>query len=148
MTTETQEQTIQAIAEEFVKQHTSSEIVAELVAKEESLQRLRESHLYSRDRVDELKIKMDKIKKFIVEHVEDDDSAAPSELKELAEELGIELTKDVDVSFTVTYNLTVRCAVGEEVGEEDFRVDLSYDGVGELINEGADWSSVEVEDED
>lgn len=144
MTTETQEQTIQAIAEEYVKQNTSSDIVAELVAKEESIQRLRETQEYSRNRVNELKANMDKIKKFIIEHVENDDSASPSELKELAEDLEIELTKDVDVNFTVTYNLTVRCALGEEVDQTDFRVDLNYDGGGELINEESDWSAVEI----
>jgi hypothetical protein len=150
MTNETQydEPTVEAVAEEFVKDHNSIEIVQELVKYSNSVDSLK-SHLeYERNRNTALAEKLDMVKNFITEHVKDDDMASVDELKELAGELGLTLTKRVTVEFTVTYNLTVECDIDEEVSEDDFRVSMDYNGVGELYDEQEDWSAITIEDED
>jgi hypothetical protein len=150
MTNETQydEPTVEAVAEEFVKDHNSREIVEELVKYSNSVDSLRSQLEYERNRNTGLAEKLDIVKNFITEHVKNDDSASVDELKELAGEVGLTLTKRVTVEFTVTYNLTVECDIDEEVSEDDFRVSMDYNGVGELYDEQEDWSEITIEDED
>jgi len=149
MTTETQtdEPTVEAVAAEFVKNHNSQEIIDELVKYSKSVDRLQANLDYQRNRETQLNTRLAKVKNFIVEHVKDDDEATVGELKELAGELDITLTKEVEVEFTVTYKLTVECELDEEVSDNDFSVSLDYNGVGELTNEECDWSEVIIEDE-
>jgi hypothetical protein len=145
---QTDEPTVEAVAEEFVKDHNSREIVEELVKYSNSVDSLRSQLEYERNRNTGLANKLDMVKNFITEHVKDDDTASVDELKELAGELGLTLTKRVTVEFTVTYNLTVECDIDEEVSEDDFRVSMDYNGVGELYDEQEDWSEITIEDED
>jgi hypothetical protein len=150
MTNETQydEPTVEAVAEEFVKDHNSTEIVQELVKYSNSVDSLK-SHLeYERNRNTALAEKLDMVKNFITEHVREDDMASVDELKTLAGELGLTLTKRVNVEFSVTYNLTIECDLDEEVSQDDFRVDMDYNGVGEVYDQNEDWSDIEIEDED
>jgi len=150
MTTETQydEPTVEAVAEEFVKDHNSTEIVQELVKYSNSVDSLRSQLEYERNRNTTLGGKLDMVKNFITEHVREDDSASVDELKNLAGELDFTLTKQVNVRFTVEYNLTIECDLDEEVSQDDFRVDMDYNGVGEITDQGEDWSDIEIEDED
>jgi hypothetical protein len=150
MTNETtiDEPTVEAIAEEFVKDNTTSEIVKELVQYSNSVDTLKSQLEYERNRNTALANKLDIVKNFITEHVKDDDSASVDELKNLAGELDFMLTKRVTVEFTVTYKLTVECDLDEEVSEDDFRVSMDYNGVGELVDEDCDWSEVIIEDEE
>lgn len=150
MTNETQydEPTVKAVAAEFVKDHNSQEIVDELVKYSNSVDSLKSQLEYERNRNTGLANKLDIVKNFITEHVKDDDSASVDELKELAAEVGLTLTKRVSVEFTVTYNLTIECDVEEEVSEDDFRVSMDYNGVGELYDEQEDWSEITIVDED
>ena len=150
MTTETQydEPTVEAVAEEFVKDHNSTEIVQELVKYSNSVDSLRSQLEYERNRNTNLGGKLDIVKNFITEHVRDDESATVDELKTLAAELDFTLTKRVTVEFTVTYNLTIDCDLDEEVDSDDFRVNMEYNGVGEVYDQNEDWSEVMIEDED
>jgi hypothetical protein len=141
------ERTVEAIAEEFVKDHNSTEIVAELVEYSNTVLSLESKLEYERTVRSNLASQLEIVKNFITEHVKDNDDATVSELKELAGELDITLTKEVEVEFTVTYKLTVECELDEEVSDNDFSVSLDYNGVGELTNEEADWSEVIIEDE-
>lgn len=149
MTTEiqTDEPTVEAVAAEFVKDHNSQEIVDELVKYSNSVDKLKDQLDYERTYRNNLASKLDIVKNFITEHVKDNDEATVGELKELAGELEITLTKEVEVEFTVTYKLTVECELDEEVSDNDFSVSLDYNGVGELTNEDCDWSEVIIEDE-
>ena len=149
MTTEiqTDEPTVEAVAAEFVKDHNSQEIVDELVKYSNSVDKLKDQLDYERTYSTNLASKLDIVKNFITEHVKDNDEATVGELKELAGELEITLTKEVEVEFTVTYKLTVECELDEEVSDNDFSVSLDYNGVGELTNEDCDWSEVIIEDE-
>jgi hypothetical protein len=150
MTTETQydEPTVEAVAEEFVKDHNSAEIVQELVKYSNSVDSLRSNLEYERNRNTALANKLDIVKNFITEHVREDDSASVDELKNLAGELDFTLTKQVTVQFTVEYNLTIECDLDEEVSQDDFRVDMDYNGVGEITDQGEEWSDIVIEDED
>jgi hypothetical protein len=149
MTNETQydEPTVEAVAEEFVKDHNSTEIVQELVRYSNSVDSLRSQLEYERKRNTDLADKLDIVKNFITEHAKDDDMATVDELKELAGELQFTLTKTVNVHFSVTYQLSIECDIDEEVSENDFRVELDYNGVGEVTNEEEDWSNIVIEDE-
>lgn len=145
---ERDEPTVEAIADEFVRDHATDEIVAELVRYSNSVDSLK-SHLeYERNRNTALAEKLDIVKNFITEHAREDDMASVDELKTLAAELGLTLTKRVAVEFTVTYNLTVECDIDEEVSQDDFRVDMDYNGVGELVDENEDWSDITIIDEE
>jgi len=150
MTTETQydEPTVEAVAAEFVKDHNSQEIVEELVKYSNSVDSLRSNLEYERNRNTDLANKLDIVKNFITEHVRDDEPASVDELKNLAAELDFTLTKRVTVEFTVTYNLTIECDLDEEVTDDDFRVNMDYNGVGEVYDENEDWSEITIEDED
>lgn len=150
MTNEIQidEPTVEAVAEEFVKDHNSTEIVQELVKYSNSVDSLRSNLEYERNRNTALAMKLDIVKNFITEHVKDDDPASVDELKNLAGELDFTLTKRVTVEFTVTYNLVIECDLDEEVDSDDFRVSMDYNGVGEVYDENEDWSEVMIEDED
>jgi len=150
MTTETQydEPTVEAVAEEFVKDHNSAEIVQELVKYSNSVDSLRSNLEYERNRNTALANKLDIVKNFITEHVRDDESASVDELKNLAGELDFTLTKRVAVEFTVTYNLVIECDLDEEVDSDDFRVNMDYNGVGEVYDENEDWSEITIEGED
>lgn len=145
---QTDEPTVEAVAAEFVKDHNSHEIVEELVKYSNSVDSLRSQLEYERNRNTGLANKLDMVKNFITQHVKDDDSASVDELKELAYEVGLTLTKRVRVEFTVTYNLTIECDIDEEVTNDDFRVNMEYNGDGELYDEQEDWSEVIIEDED
>lgn len=150
MTNEIQidEPTVEAVAEEFVKDHNSTEIVQELVKYSNSVDSLRSNLEYERNRNTGLANKLDLVKEFITEHVREDEPASVDELKELASQLGFTLTKRVNVQFTVEYNFTIECDLDEEVSEDDFRVNVEYNGVGETVDENEDWSTIEIEDED
>jgi len=150
MTNEIQidEPTVEAIAEEFVKDHNSTEIVQELIKYSNSVDSLRSNLEYERNRNTALANKLDIVKNFITEHVRDDEPASVDELKNLAGELDFTLTKRVTVEFTVTYNLTVECDLDEEVTDDDFRVNMEYNGVGDLYDEQEEWSEITIEDED
>ena len=147
-TTVIDEPTVEAVAAEFVKDHNSQEIVEELVKYSNEVDRLKENLDYQRRRDSQYSDKIEKVKKFIVEHISDNEEASIEELKQLAYDLDIELTKRVNVSFTVEYNLTIECDINDEIDETDFTLNLDYSGNGEVIDESPEWSSVEIEDED
>ena len=147
-TTVIDEPTVEAIAEEFVKDHNSAEIVQELVKWNHSVDSLKSHLTYERQRNTDLAQKLDIVKQFIKEHVVQDESADVEDLKELAGKCNLILTKSVNVKFTVEYNLTIECDIDEEVSTDDFRVNMDYSGVGEVTDEGEDWSDIEIEDED
>jgi hypothetical protein len=148
LATNTDEPTVEAVAEEFVKEHNSLEIVEELVKYSNEVDRLRSQLEYERGRNTAFSVKLEQVKEFITEHVRDKDSASVEELKDLATQLDLILTKEVRVQFTVEYDLTIELDLDQEVSETDFSVSMSYDGVGELTNESEDWSAIEIEDEE
>jgi hypothetical protein len=87
------------------------------------------------------------IKKFIIEHIANEDSADIDELKELAEELEIELTKKIKVTFHVDYEVEIECDLDYVVDESEFEVSLNYSGQGEEDITTEDMLDFEVEED-
>ena len=145
---QTDEPTVEAVAAEFVKDHNSQEIVDELVKYSNSVDSLTGQLEYVRSRNQSLNDQLGLVKDFITEHVKENEPATVDELKELAVQLGITLTKRVNVQFQVDFNLTIECDIDEEVSQDDFRIDMDYNGVGEVVDQGEEWSDIEIEDED
>ena len=148
LATNTDEPTVEAVAEEFVKEHNSIEIVQELVKYSNSVDSLRNRLEYTENRNAQYSEKIEQVKKFIISHLRQNEVADVDDLKELANTIDVVLTKEVRVKFTVEYDLTIECDLDEEVSESDFSTSMSYNGVGELTNESEDWSDIEIEDEE
>jgi sugar-specific transcriptional regulator TrmB len=137
MTTETTttETTPQQIAEDFIKANTTSVIVEEFVNHYNEIERLKRrleeknsSLDYQRNRLNEL---IAKTRDFIITHVADGEGASVDELKELAEELDIELTKEISVTFTVEVTATVTVPVDfdeDDITDADFDITVEYSG--------------------
>jgi sugar-specific transcriptional regulator TrmB len=136
MTTATETtQTPEQIAEEFIKANTTSAIVEEFVNHYNEIGRLRRRLLerdssidYQRNRLNEL---IAKTRDFIITHVADGEGANVDELKELAEELDIELTKEICVTFSVEVTATVTVPVDfneDDLTDSDFDISVDYSG--------------------
>jgi len=136
MTTATETtQTPEQIAEEFIKANTTSVIVEEFVNHYNEIERLKRRLLerdssidYQRNRLNEL---VAKTRDFIITHVADGEGANVDELKELAEELDIELTKEICVTFSVEVTATVTVPVDfdeDALTDSDFDISVDYSG--------------------
>jgi len=146
----------QSIAESVVKDLPANEIVKEI-------QRLLDDRDYhktqcaiNRTRFIEEQSKYlnlyTTISEFITEHVKDDDIST-ADLKELAEELNIKLTRVVKVKFTVNceYDFDVPLDFNiEDITEDDFNIEISStlgnDDIEET-HESIDVTDFDVEEE-
>lgn len=142
--------TNQQIAENTVKELSANELTKELqrlldevdyrkreaaLAKERATQATsRYSNLYG------------SVEEFLKEHVKDE-QVSIDDLKELAEELNIELTKSIKVTFTVKaeYEFNVPLDwTDDDISDGDFNIRISYNGNDDDIEETSE--SMEVED--
>jgi seryl-tRNA synthetase len=147
-TTTTDTQTPEQIAEEFIKANTTSVIIEEFVNHYNEIERLkrrleeRNSSIdYQRNRLNEL---VAKTRDFIITHVANHDGASVDELKELAEELDIELTKEIEVTFRVEVTATVTVPVDfdeDDITDSDFDISVEYSGT----HNDAECDSIEYE---
>jgi len=139
------------IAEDFVKESTTSGIVDELVIMKATIEKL-EKQIENKDMLasnyrTELRKVVDTVDDFIKEHVKENDSASVRELKELAAELDIELTKNITVTFTIEVEaeLTVPLDFDEEdINDGDFKINIEYKGTHDDVE--CDDLSTEVDD--
>lgn len=88
---------------------------------------------------------VDNVTEFIKDNLED--GCGTQELKDLAEELDISLTKDMTISFTVKYYADITVPLDfdtDKIDESDFRISIEFQGNDNDI----DWDndSTEVED--
>lgn len=134
------------IAEEFVKEHSINDVVEHLVDDYNTIENLkdrlqRESN--SRDLLrSQLRDKMNIVEEFLKSHIGESDSASVDELKELAEQLDIELTKEVEITFTIEVTATATVPLEFDVDnfdDSDFDIDIKYNG---------DFPDVECDDID
>lgn len=141
------EQTPAQIAEEFIKDHSFGDLVDEFVNHFNTIESLKKRLEYSgqiadRNRAELLSVR-NSVEEFLKEHISENDSASVAELKELAEELDIELTKSVCVTFTVevTAEITVPLDFDEEeINDGDFNIDIEYRGNQDDVEcQGVDW---------
>ena len=139
MTTEntTQEVTLTSAqkAEDFFKSHSSTEIIETLTRCYEQEQSFRNTiEMAEKARADfrtRWASMSDTIEKFLKVHISEGDSASVEELKELADDLDIELTKSIKVTFTieVTAEMDVDIDFDEEnIDDSDFDIDITYNG--------------------
>lgn len=127
--------TPEAIAEELVKASTTAQLVEALVQYHRDAER-NKNHISQQGQViDDWRARYaglrDSVEEFLKEHIEEDDPASVSELKELADEIGFELTKEVEVTFTVevTATLTVPLDFDEDdIQDNDFNIGIRYEG--------------------
>jgi len=127
--------TPEAVAEELVKSSTTAQIVEALVKYHYSEESLRQELAASDRRTVDFRTNYfslsQKIEDFLKEHIKDDDPASVEELKELADELNIEMTKEVEVSFTVEVTATITVPIdfdAEDIEENDFDIRINYEG--------------------
>jgi sugar-specific transcriptional regulator TrmB len=126
--------TPEAVAEEFIKANTTSVIIEEFVNHYntiESLQRkLTNAEQEARNQRSRWASMAETIEEFLKEHIKDQ-QVSIDDLKELADELEIELTKEVEVTFTVEVTATVTVPIdfnAEDIEESDFDIRINYEG--------------------
>lgn len=149
MTNETTTQSNQADLFDTIKQEASTKIstmtlddIAGYIANlKVNSQDQRNSNSALRSRLQTL---VDTVTEFIKDNISD--GADTDALKELANELDIELTKDLRITFTVQYYADVTVPLDydvESIDESDFDVTIQYTG-----HDDVDFSddSTEVED--
>jgi hypothetical protein len=146
-------QTPQQIAEEFVKANTTSAIIEEFVNHYNTIERQKQ-HLLGREQdVANFRARWasmaETIEEFLKEHISEGNSASLADLKDLAENLEIELTKEIEVTFKVevTTTLTVPLEFDEDdITEDDFDIRVDYTGRHNDVEE--DGTEYEVNDFD
>jgi hypothetical protein len=120
-------------AEDFIKNHSVAEIAEQLVTYSESVDNLQNRIQRQANDNDALRSKLrnqtETIEEFLKSHIGENDSASVDELKELAEELDIELTKTIKVTFKIEaeYEIIVPLDADEDsISEDDFDYSVSY----------------------
>jgi len=139
------------VAEEFIAEHSVEMIAEEMVnyhnaieAKDALIETLRKNNQMQRNRLNDL---IATLREFIVEHVANDDSASVDELKELASDCDIELTKEVTVTFSVQVEYTYTAPIDfdvELIDESNFDVSINTYGIPEELDETNE--SIEIND--
>lgn len=93
---------------------------------------------------------LETVKEFIADNI--DSHATSSDLKELAAELDIELTKSLTVTFTVSYQADIVVPIDfdeDSISESDFDVEISYNDHSsdvEFENDSTDINDFNVEE--
>lgn len=126
--------TPEAVAEEFVKENTTSVIVEEFVNNYNTIESLKRqldasksTSEYRRIRLEEL---IAKTRDFIVTNLANG-GANEDDLKDLADKLDIELTKEIEVTFRVDVTATVTVPIDfneDDLTDADFDITVEYSG--------------------
>ena len=141
-TTEVKEPTAYEVAAEFVKNNAVSEIT-------ERIAQLTEQLKYARNDYDQaskaLRNWRDETTKFVIDFVKSDDITT-DDLKEFAEKMGIELTKEIEVTFKVDVKFTATVPLDfdvETIDESDFDVTINYRGGDNDVDMEEEYSDIE-----
>jgi hypothetical protein len=127
-------------ASDKIHEMTMDDIAGYIATLQVNLEDSKDTNTALRGRLQEL---VDNVTEFIKENL---DSSFAGKLKELANELDIELSKDVTISFKVTYTADVTVPIDfdiESIDDSDFDITIRYTG-----NDDVDFDndSTEVED--
>ena len=132
--TESAPLTPEAVAEELVKTSSFTELVATLVQYHNNAESLRlkleSAEREARNQRSRWATLAQTIEEFLIEHIKDQ-QVSVDDLKELAEELEIELTKEIEVTFKVDVTATVTVPLDfndEDIEESDFDINIRYEG--------------------
>lgn len=139
--------TPEAVAEELVKTSSFSELVTTLVNyhnNEESLRlKLESAEREVRNQRSRWATLAQTVEEFLIEHIKDQ-QVSVDDLKELAEELEIELTKEIEVTFKVDVTATVTVPIDfndEDIEESDFDIQVRYEGSHDDVEcDDIEWS--------
>jgi len=152
MTTEitTTEVTPIEIATEFVKNSSSIQIAEKMAEDAQSLENMRKNVSHKQVEIDYLRRDkqaiLNTVEKFLKEHISEGNDADLDELKELAEELDIELTKNIKVTFTASVEVEMTVPLDfdlEGIDESNFTVSAEFDGMTDV---DVDDTDINVED--
>ena len=118
--------TPQEVAEQYVKEHNLTDVVTRLATLDQRNSELLRSNASLRD---ELKNWKNSITEFLKDHIKND-AVDVDDLKELADELDIELNKRIKVRFTIDV-------------EGEFTVPLDFDESD--VSDEADFFAIRIE---
>ena len=141
-TTEVKEPTPYEVAAEFVKNNAVSEITERIAQLTEQLKYARNDYDQARQGLNHWRTKTTDL---VIRHVKKDEIDV-DDLKDFAEEMGIELTKEIEVTFKVDVKFTATVPLDfiiENIDESDFNVDISYRGNHEDVEMDEDYSDIE-----
>ena len=122
-------------ADNFIKNHSTLEIAEQLVLYSEQVDRLQARVTAEASTSDHFRQKFARlentIEEFLKSHIGDNEDASVDDMKELAESLGIELTKTITIKFTAEVEVEVTVPIDadlDDVDENDFTVSAEFDG--------------------
>jgi len=141
-TTELKEPTPYEVAAEFVKNNAVSEITERIAQLTEQLKYARNDYDQARQALNNWRTKTTD---FVVEHVKDNEIDV-DDLKEFADEMGIELTKEIEVTFKVDVKFTATVPLDfdvENIDESDFDIRINYNGNHEDVDMEEEYSDIE-----
>jgi len=122
-------------ADDFIKNHSTLEIAEQLVTYSEQVDRLQARVTAEASTSDHFRQKFARlentIEEFLKSHIADNEDASVDDMKELAESLGIELTKTITIKFTAEVEVEVTVPIDadlDDVDENDFTVSAEFDG--------------------
>ena len=125
--------TPEAVAEEFVKENTTSVIVEEFVNNYNTIESLKRQLEASKSTAEFRRVRLEdfiaKTRDFIVTGLSNE--VGEDELKDLADKLDIELTKEIAVTFSVEVTATVTVPIDfdeDDITDADFDITVEYSG--------------------
>jgi RNA recognition motif-containing protein len=125
--------TPEAVAEEFVKENTTSVIVEEFVNNYNTIESLKRQLEASKSTAEFRRVRLEdfiaKTRDFIVTGLSNE--VGEDELKDLADKLDIELTKEIEVTFRVEVTATVTVPIDfdeDDITDADFDITVEYSG--------------------
>jgi len=141
-TTEVKEPTPYEVAAEFVKNNAVSEITERIAVLTQQVKRY--SNDYDQARAELIRWR-GQTTEFVIDFVKSDDITT-DDLKEFAEKMNIELTKEIEVTFKVDvkFNATVPLDFDvDTIDESDFSVRINYEGNTNDFDMEEEYSDIE-----
>ena len=140
--TEVKEPTPYEIAAEFVKNNAVSEITERIAVLTEQVKRERAN--YDQARAELIRWR-EQTTEFVIDFVKSDDITT-DDLKEFAEKMNIELTKEIEVTFKVDVKFTATVPLDfdvDTIDESDFSVRINYEGNTNDFDMEEEYSDIE-----
>jgi tRNA U34 5-carboxymethylaminomethyl modifying enzyme MnmG/GidA len=148
-TTETPKPTNEELAAEFVQNNSVNEVINRIAHLMRSVENTRSDYEQARKSLLHWK---ENTTEFIIDFVKSDDITT-DDLKEFAEKMNIELTKEIEVTFKVDVKFTATVPLDfdvDKIDESDFDVRVDYRGNDddiEMNEEYVDTEDFEVSDD-
>ena len=140
--TEVKEPTPYEIAAEFVKNNAVSEITERIAVLTQQVKRY--SNDYDQARAELIRWR-GQTTEFVIDFVKSDDITT-DDLKEFAEKMNIELTKEIEVTFKVDVKFTATVPLDfdvDTIDESDFSVRINYEGNTNDFDMEEEYSDIE-----